>query len=822
MKKLYFFVLFLAHICVIAQIVNIPDPQFKAKLLSGTATNHITQDLAGNWISMDINNDGEIQVSEAANIRDITIYSSNGSPFPISSIEGVKSFTNLEYLDVSDCPNIISADISGMQKVKLVSFKDNINMSSANFTGCPLLENINVSNASIVNLDISNLPKMNILTCTGGKVQTINYAGSTTMKYLLCSGNDIAAIDVSSLTDLYHFNISGNLLTNLDVSNLTNLEILTCSANQLTSLNLQNTPKLKSLEASYNNLSALNLNQSPILNYLRIINNQFTSIDLSGVPLLQTLFLNNNQLTSLDISHNTILNSFNAPNNNLQSLFIKNGRVTIGLYQNNPNLSYICCDDSEINQIIASNSSYGYNNVTVNSYCSFTPGGTFYTIQGNTKYDLNGNGCDPADQNKAFQKFSIASGGNTGSLIADGSGNYSVAVHSGAHTVTPVLENPAYFTISPASFTASFPAQTSPLTQNFCMTANGSHPDLEIVIIPLDSAVPGFNSDYKIIFKNKGTTMQSGTVVFTFNDSLMDFLNSSVTPNSQSTGSLTWNFTGLLPFETREINAKFELNTPTDIPPVNDGDILHYTAQINGAPDDTPADNTFTLNQTVVNSLDPNDKTCLEGTMIAQTQVGDYVHYLIRFENNGTANARNIVVKDEIDTSKFDISTLTPLSGSHSFVTRMSGTNTAEFVFQNIQLPFDDANNDGYISFKIKTKSTLTQGDVFSNTANIYFDYNAPIITNTYTTAVRGVLATAEGRSAKDNVNIYPNPVQDVLYIQSGDEIIKAEIYDTAGRILNTASVKGNAVNVSELAKGSYVIKLFTKDKTMVRKFIKI
>ncbi len=820
MKKLYFFVLFLAHLFVTAQIVNIPDLQFKAKLLSGTAINHITQDLAGNWIPMDLNNDGEIQVSEAANIRNITIYSSNGSPFQISSIEGVKSFTNLEYLDVSDSPSLLSVDISGMQKVKLVSFENNINMSSANFTGCPLLENINVSNSAIVNLDISNLPKMNILTCNGGKLQTINYAGSTTMKYLLCSDNEISSIDVSSLVDLYSFNITGNLLTSLDVSNLTKLETLNCPANQLTSINLQNTPKLKYLEASFNNLSTLNLSQSPALNYLRIINNQLSSIDLSNVPLLQTLFLNNNQLTSLDISHNTVLNTFSAPNNNLQKILMKNGRMTSGMYQNNPNLSYICCDDSEINQTIAYNNSNGYNNITVNSYCSFTPGGTFYTIQGNTKYDLNGNGCDPADQNKAFQKFNVTGGGTSGSIVSNNSGNYSIPVLAGAHTITPVLENPAYFSISPASFTANFPTMASPLTQNFCITANGSHPDLEVVIIPLDSAVPGFNSDYKIVYKNKGTTMQSGTVGFSYNDSIMDFVSSTVTPDAQSTGNLTWNFTGLLPFETREVKVKFELNTPTDTPPVNDGDILNYTAQINGAPDDTPTDNIFTLNQTVVNSLDPNDKTCLEGTMIAQTLVGDYVHYLIRFENQGTANARNIVVKDVIDASKFDISTLTPLHASHSFVTRMTG-NTAEFIFENIQLPFDDVNNDGYISFKIKTKSTLNMGDAFSNTANIYFDYNAPIITNTYTTTVRNVLAVSETKTGKDNVSIYPNPVQDILYIKCGEEIIKAEIYDASGRILNSTGVKANAVNVADLAKGNYIIRLFTKDKTMIQKFIK-
>ncbi|SHF25388.1 DUF7619 domain-containing protein [Chryseobacterium vrystaatense] len=822
MNKIYFFVLLIAHLSVAAQIVNIPDSHFKALLLSGTSSNYTTQNLAVNWTNIDTNNDGEIQLSEAANVRSIKIHSyTSGSFIQISSIEGVKSFTNLQNLDVSDSPNLLSVDISGMQNLRAATFNNNTSMSSANFTGCPLLENISVIKANIVNLDVSNLPKMNILICDGGQVQTINFTGSTTMKSLLCGDNKISNIDLSSLTDLVTLHISKNLLTNLNLNNLTKLENLECSTNQLTSLTLQNTPKLKTLEASFNNLSTLSIPQSPLLNFIRVINNQITSINLSALPLLQIIALNNNQLTTLDISQNTVLNSLNVSNNNLQSLFIKNGRLTSASYQNNPNLNYICCDDLEMNNIISQNAAYGYNNVTVNSYCSFTPGGTFYTVKGNTKYDLNGNGCDPADANKTFQKFNISGGGTTGSIIADHSGNYSIPLQAGLYTVTPVLENPAYFSISPASTTVDFPSQASPLTRDFCITANGSHPDLEIAIIPLNSAVPGFESDYKIVFKNKGTTMQSGTIGFSFNDSVMDFMNATVTPNSQSTGNVSWNFTGLLPFETREIKAKFEMNTPTDTPALQNGDILHYTAQINGAPDDTPADNSFTLNQIVVNSQDPNDKTCLEGSMIAQTQVGDYVHYLIRFENKGTANARNIVVKDVIDTSKFDLSTVTPLSASHSFVTRISGSNRLEFIFQNIQLPFDDANNDGYISFKIKTKSTLTSGDVFSNTADIYFDYNAPIITNTYTTAVRGILATAETKTNKGNLSIYPNPVQDILYIKSGEDIVKAEIYDAAGRILNTTGVKNNSVDVSGLTKGNYIIKVSTKNTISVLKFFK-
>ena len=73
--------------------------------------------------------------------------------------------------------------------------------------------------------------------------------------------------------------------------------------------------------------------------------------------------------------------------------------------------------------------------------------------------------------------------------------------------------------------------------------------------------------------------------------------------------------------------------------------------------------------------------------------VGKEVHYLIRFENTGTANAENIVVKDMIDTTKFDINSLIPIDGSHPFVTKISNTNKVEFIFENINLPFGDANN---------------------------------------------------------------------------------------------------------------------------------
>ena len=305
-----------------------------------------------------------------------------------------------------------------------------------------------------------------------------------------------------------------------------------------------------------------------------------------------------------------------------------------------------------------------------------------------------------------------------------------------------------------------------------------------------------------------------------FDDSVIDFVSSNLNLSNQLTGNLTWNFTNLSPFESREINLTLNLNSPIETPALNSGDILNFSATINGLTDETPNDNIATLNQIVVNSYDPNNKTCLEGTTITPTMVGQYVHYLIRFENNGTANAQNIVVKDIIDTNKFDINTLIPIKGSHNFETRISNTNKVEFIFQNINLPFDNANNDGYVFFKIKTKPNLVVGNTFSNLANIYFDYNFPIVTDNYTTTVQNILGIQENYFINDII-AYPNPVKDFLNFKTENKIFKIEVYDIAGRILSSNSISENKINLSELKSGNYILKLYSEKGIMNTKIIK-
>jgi uncharacterized delta-60 repeat protein len=461
-----------------------------------------------------------------------------------------------------------------------------------------------------------------------------------------------------------------------------------------------------------------------------------------------------------------------------------------------------------------------YDNFKINGLVKLL-GEDYYYVNGINKFDFDSNGCNNDDINYSNLNFSITDGVNTNNFIANQTGSYFIPVQAGNYTFSPVLENPTYFNISPTSFTVNFPTHVSPFNQNFCVTANGVKSDVEVVLLPTTPARPGFDADYKLVYRNKGNQIEYGSISLTFDDLRLDYVSSNPVYNSSATNSFSWNYSNLQPFETREIEFTFNLNSPMEIPAVNNGDVLNYTATITSTnTDEMPIDNTLTLDQTIVGSYDPNDKTCLEGTTITPTEVGNYVHYVIRFENTGTYPAENIVVKDMIDLTKFDISTLVPLKSSHDFYTRING-DKVEFIFENINLDFNDATNDGYVLFKIKTKPTLVLGDTFTNNANIYFDYNFPITTNTYTTTVAAL--STQDFDFGSYFTLYPNPAEEVLNIQTkqGLAINSIEIYNQLGQIVIATTNTINAIDVSSLASGTYFVKINSEKGSANAKFVK-
>jgi len=875
MKQFYTVLILLsASLFAQAQIVTIPDANFKAALLD-------------NFPVIDTNGDDDIQISEAAALTYLNI--ENEDIVDLTGIEAFINVTTLQVrnnditdLDLSNNTNIIDLDCSNNLLASLtLGANSNLNellcnnnlLTILDLSAAVSLQELSAHFNVLTDLDVSNSPNLIDVTAYNNALTTINLNGAASLQSISLSANQLSYLDVSNNTNLQFVNCSQNQLASINLNGLNVLATLEVNDNLLQNIDISSNVNLQNLDGELNQLSALDISNNIYLETLTINENLFTNIDviLNNTSSITTLYAQNNQIENVDLSANTSLtrlylndnqltgftgnntiqridctnNQFTtfdlsenyeslvrivlSNNLNLNYINLKNGKNenylyinVIGAYDGLDNLQAVCVDDTDsdfASWIQAQNN----HSIVFTEYCSFTPGGTYYTVNGNTLFDVNANGCDATDLVFPNFKLNITNGTIVDSFFSNELGEYEMPIQAGNYTITPQLENSDYFLMGPNSVSIDFPNDASPYTQDFCMTANGVHDDLEITIVPLEGARPGFDADYKLIYNNKGNTTLSGNIDFVFNDDYVDFLSAIPNVNSQTTGNLTWNYSNLLPFETREIDFTFSLNPPTDENfPLNSDDILEYSATIFPlANDETADDNAINLNQVVVNSYDPNDKTCLEGPTVTSEQIGAYVHYLIRFENTGTANAINIVVKDVIDLSKYELSTLIPLQASHSFVTRIQNENEVEFIFENIQLPFDDANNDGYVVFKIKTRPSLVLGDTFSNQAEIYFDFNFPIITNTETTLVQDVLSVEE--FAINSIQLSPNPTDGFFTLNHNthETIEKIELYDISGKRLKQFQ-QSVQYDITYLESGVYFLKFSVKNRTHIKTLIKI
>lgn len=626
---------------------------------------------------------------------------------------------------------------------------------------------------------------------------------------LNCSNNQLEILELKELKYLYILNCENNMIkqiTNIEVCE--NLVGLYFEKNNVDSLNLFSNHKLMNITCELNNLSHLILGRPDSLEYLRCYENKIQYLNLINAHKLENLYCYDNELETLDVSSSGKLKDIRCYNNKISYLNLKNNFLeeTI-LISNNP-FEIICCDENEINSL----KNMVNNNVFVYHYCSFTPGGKYYTLSGNSKFDKDNNGCNNSDGIVPNLKLNITSPNTSGNIVSNATGIYNLSLLEGSHIIKPIIEYPDFYNVSPTSTTVSFPNASDTIIQNFCITPKGILRQTELTIIPTTVARPGFDATYKVVLSNKGNQVENGILNFSFDGPRMDFVSSDITPSTQADNYISWEFKDLLPFETRCYFVTLNVNSPSETPAVNAGDVLQLSCSV--------LDNVITLNQEVVGSYDPNDKTCLEGKTITPEQVGKYVHYLIRFENTGNYAAENIVVKDVIDESTFDISTLQITDASHQAWARING-NIVEFIFEKIQLPFDAATNDGYIAFKIKTKSTLILGNELKNEANIYFDYNLPILTNkTSTTIALPVVNTNE--TLKDNVEVFPNPVHDILHFSSKEKINKVEVFDINGRLVQVSNVVNGSVNVERLGSGAYLVKITSQHNQIHTKMIKI
>jgi uncharacterized repeat protein (TIGR01451 family) len=133
-------------------------------------------------------------------------------------------------------------------------------------------------------------------------------------------------------------------------------------------------------------------------------------------------------------------------------------------------------------------------------------------------------------------------------------------------------------------------------------------------------------------------------------------------------------------------------------------------------------------------AFDPNDKAATPtgiGTRRFIEQ-GNTIDYLVQFQNTGTDTAFKVVVRDTL-AAQFDWATFKLNGQSHTATWQLNPQGILVVTFNNINL-VDSFTNErgshGFFKYSIKLKDSIVTNTIVTNKAAIYFDFNAPIITN--------------------------------------------------------------------------------------------
>ncbi|MCC7029866.1 MAG: T9SS type A sorting domain-containing protein [Chitinophagaceae bacterium] len=494
-----------------------------------------------------------------------------------------------------------------------------------------------------------------------------------------------------------------------------------CTYNQMTSIPVL-PPSLKILSCSHNLLESL-----PVLNnsleWLLCDSNKFTSLPQLPNSLIK-LYCSDNQITKLP-SLTPSLQNLEINNNPLLDCLPLIPNTLTTLNRNNTLIS--CIPNAGYN-----NNLFGLPLCGNGSFCEPKP-----LMSGKVYFDINNNLLYDAGIDSLIPNWTVS---NSSGWVAttDVNGQYQIKLDSGVVNTVHLNPQIIYSTITPASYTLT-PLAAGNQGSNFDFAVHPI-PNIQDLTINIASgtARPGFDNWVTANVNNVGTVGVNNATCkvllpagFAFNDATPPI-------TGQNGDTLIWNNVNMNILEQKGFEVAYTVDASLVI-----GSPYSVYAWIEpSATDTTPANNYTEYAEIIHGGMDPNDKAVAD-TITYLNGLDKELLYTIRFQNTGNDTAFNIVLRDELS-ENLDLGTFRKVGASHGnhFLIRDKGL--LEVFFTNIQLPDSNINepeSHGFFQYAVKPKANLILGDSINNKADIYFDYNVPVATNTVHNVVHCNLA---------------------------------------------------------------------------------
>jgi hypothetical protein len=651
---------------------------------------------------------------------------------------------------------------------------------------------------------------------------------------------------------IYEINIDDRNGTIINLNGLSGIRYIEYSLNIT---NLWNLPNLKGLDSithiggdltitlnnSLTSLEGLNLTAVPeflLINFNKRLKNFAGLEKLESVRVIDISYndslcnfqgLNHLHATDyLEIKYNAQLETLDGLNNYLNV----NSSVQI---EHNPKLSdcdllFLCNHVRDSTKI----SSIAFNGTSCNSVQDVISGcdPDYSSATGLVYFDLNCNEIfDSADVQapyhilqKTGNQFPVASTNSAGVFQLDLLKNDTLEIQ-----VEPIN----HFSSNPFSYT--FMTDTSLVSFDsidFALCPDTLFHDLGVSLTAYSLPRPGFSFRYQVCVVNNGLYPDGGILVL----DLSDLPGSQyVTIQSAEGGAVingntvTWNipevplFTTLCFIVELKIKSDAPLGTVlvshlkvTPIGPITEVNLLN---------------NEVTLSQIVVGSHDPNAKM-VDKDKVDFTDQEIPLEFTIRFQNTGSFPAGFIEITDTLE-HELNMRSLEMIASSHPYVLSFPDTNIIKWRFEDINLPdsiSDELESHGFVKFKINTTGFLDPNTIIRNSATIYFDFNASVITNSTSTLVDLQIKTNDPLEILDHVTVNPNPTTgSFLLVFDLKEKSKGriELSNSQGSTFFRKEVsdfpEGHSsipLNLDYMPEGIYFLSLFTNSGMITKKVI--
>lgn len=390
--------------------------------------------------------------------------------------------------------------------------------------------------------------------------------------------------------------------------------------------------------------------------------------------------------------------------------------------------------------------------------------------------------------------------------------------------------DPSFVQLCPAGSPVPFTIDGADLNVDIDM-ADSSLVAHDVSVNMMNSpARPGFIENVWIDLSNN-SFYASGDLSLTYDyDPALQFVSSSLVPDATSSGQLQWDLPPLDVYGASHIHL--QLQVPPDVGLIVY--VLNSTATLtNTVMESNTANNSATSAVTITGSFDPNDKLLRTSSGASNSQyfmgLDEWLDYSIRFQNTGTDTAFTVVVRDTI-ALEFDLLTTEIIGSSHPMDVDVRNPRLLSFTFNDILLPdstTNEAASHGYVSFRIRPVEGLLAGTPLNNDADIYFDFNPPVITNNTELVID--FSTQAHVMSPDRVSlrVFPNPVGHALRAVMDDpahKVFSADVLAFDGRVVarvNTV-LSGESISTHDLADGVYTLRLMDTDGVVhLARFVK-